>query len=258
MGTLVIADDEKLICDAILSILNSAVPELDDIHVFYNGAEAYDFVQSNNADIVLLDIEMPEKSGLDIAQFISDQERDCFVIIITAYREFDYAKRAIDCQVDAFLTKPFSSQELIDTVRKGLASSEKSLRKPKPSPKSQTGNYIVSSALKYIDNNYTSSTLSLENTADALSVSCGHLSRLFKKHTGQNFPEYLLKVRMEHAKVLLQTTNMSTTDIATATGYESSVYFRQSFKSCFNMTPRQYREMTFDLKINCGKENSEI
>ena len=257
MYTTIIADDEKLICDAILSVLHAAVPELDDIHVFYNGADTYDYVQSHKADILLLDIEMPEKSGLDIAQYISEQDYDCYVIIITAYRDFDYAKRAIDCQVDAFLTKPFSSQELVDTVRKGLASFQKEA-KPKPFVKSQSNNYIVSSAMNYIQNNFTSSTLSLDNVADALSVSCGHLSRLFKKHTGQNFPEYLLKVRMEHAKMLLETTNMSTTDIATATGYESSVYFRQSFKSCFNMTPRQYREITCDHQLTHGKENNEL
>lgn len=252
MYTTIIADDEKLICDAILSVLNAAVPELDDIHVFYNGAEAYDYVQSHKVDLLLLDIEMPEKSGLDIAQFVSEQHYDSYVIIITAYREFDYAKRAIDCNVNAFLTKPFSSQELVDAVRNGLASFDKKETKISFSPDSQTNNYIVASALKYIQKNYASSSLSLENIADTLSVSSEHLSRLFKKHTGQSFSKYLLKVRMEHAKMLLETTNMPTTEIAAATGYESSVYFRISFKAYFDTTPRQYRENA------CRKETNEI
>ena len=125
MYRIVIADDEKLICDAILAVLNSAIPEMKSVKVFHNGKEAYDYVQTNGADLLLLDIKMPGKSGLDIARHIYEQKLDCYVIIITAYRDFDYAKNAIDYNVNAFLTKPFSSRELINTVRKGLAFFEK-------------------------------------------------------------------------------------------------------------------------------------
>lgn len=122
----IIADDEKRICDAIVSVLNTAVPELDTLVVFCDGTQAYDYVCQHGGDILLLDIEMPGKTGLDIANLVADRGDDCFVAIITAYHDFEYAKRAIDCNVGAFLTKPFSSQQLIDTVHKGIAHLEKS------------------------------------------------------------------------------------------------------------------------------------
>lgn len=117
---------------------------------------------------------------------------------------------------------------------------------------SHQGNHIVVSACEYIQQNFNSGLLSLETTADALSISGAHLSRLFKKHTGQTFSDYLLKLRMEHAKFLLDTTNMPTPDIAVATGYDKSAYFRTAFKSYFGMTPLQYRQMI------CGKEKSKV
>ena len=113
---------------------------------------------------------------------------------------------------------------------------------------SQTNNYIIVSACEYIHKNFASCNISLETTADALSITYAHLSRLFKKHMKQNFSEYLLKIRMEHARTLLETTSLPTAEIAVAAGYENTAYFRTSFKAYFHMTPRQYRQIT------CEKE----
>lgn len=312
--TAIIADDEKLICDAIQSVLNMVVEDLEITQVFHDGAEAYDYLQSHSADILLLDIEMPKKTGLDIAKLVDQQKCGSYVIIITAYHEFDYAKKAIEYNVNDFLTKPFSSQQLVDAVNKGLSvikaaksSSEyshkalcnllqtlcthdnfnqakkilteyvQSLTIPelemfaafladnyhisladtdtetiihdvenmlKDSLSTNSGNHIVNAAFEYIHKHFTSNALSLESAADALSVSNAYLSRLFKKHTNQNFSEYLLSVRMDHAKQLLKTTNMTTTKIANAIGYDNTAYFRSSFKAYYGMTPKQYRQFT--------------
>ena len=78
--------------------------------------------------------------------------------------------------------------------------------------------------------------------AEALSVSTGYLSRVFKDQTGQNFSEYLQSVRMEHAQQLLATTVIPTNAVAEQTGYSNSTYFRAAFKARFGLTPRQYRQ----------------
>lgn len=446
MYNTVIADDEKLICNSILSVLNAALPELKSVHVFQSGMDVYDYVSTHTADICILDIEMPGKSGLDVAQLLSTQKHNKYVIMITAYQDFDYARQAIDCHVDAFLTKPISSEQLITSVRKGISyletnsksqlrsfSDQRSLLRafcfqnandlhqkfylcngtvllenlqctqillqdptleilspaarslmeqallpsveidtsdqtsfllevdnsikilvfsksepdlsflsdvmqilgyhacsmPQPDistyssfsnylsslefcrelesyfsltadgnlksaqnhlrhylqahnenqfrlfteylaenyhvtvetpdvdgiikalaaslssvTSSAPGNYIITSACEYIRNNFHSSQLSLESTADALSISGAHLSRLFKKHTGQTFSDYLLQIRMEHAKYLLDTTSLPTPEIGTSTGYDNSAYFRTAFKAYFGLTPLQYRQMT--------------
>lgn len=121
MYTVVIADDEKLICDGIKSVITSFLPELEITQIFHNGTMLYNYLGSFQPDILLLDIEMPGKSGLEIARLIDEQKHKSYVIIITAHHNFEYAKEAIDVRVDAFLTKPFSSHQLLDAIRKAVS-----------------------------------------------------------------------------------------------------------------------------------------
>ena len=124
MYSVVVLDDEKLICKEIRSILETGVPELSTITVFYDGQEAYDYLSGHHADILLLDIEVPGKSGLEIARMVRARQADSYIFIITAYRDFEYAHQAIQYSVNEFLTKPFSSRQLIDKVRNAIAQFE--------------------------------------------------------------------------------------------------------------------------------------
>lgn len=125
MYSVVIADDEKLICDGIKSVIESALPELEIKGIFHNGTSLYDYLHYHQPDILLLDIQMPGKSGLDIARFIHEQNHKSYMIIITAHHEFEYAKDAINYNVDAFITKPFSSCELADIIRQAISAIKK-------------------------------------------------------------------------------------------------------------------------------------
>lgn len=116
----VVVDDEALICDAIRTVLESAVPEVRIQKVFHDGAAAYAWLEENRTDMLFLDIEIPSRSGLDIAKLVDSQGSGTYVIMISAHQDFAYAKKAIDYHVNAFLTKPFSSQQLIDAVRFGI------------------------------------------------------------------------------------------------------------------------------------------
>lgn len=68
-----------------------------------------------------------------------------------------------------------------------------------------------------------------------------YISRIFKRKTGENYNEYLLKLRIERAKELLVTTNRSIIQISDATGFGNSKYFSRIFKSMTGMTPVNYR-----------------
>ena len=121
MYSVVVLDDEKLICEEIRSILEAGVPELLQITVFHDGQEACDYLSTHRADILLLDIEVPGKTGLEIARMVRARHADSCIFIITAYRDFEYAQQAIRCSVNGFLTKPFSSGQLIGAVRDAIS-----------------------------------------------------------------------------------------------------------------------------------------
>lgn len=121
MIQLVIADDESRICSAIKYVISNSFPQVNIAGIFYDGEELYNYLTNHHVDILIADIEMPNKNGLDIIDYLRLQGKHCYTIVITAYREFDYAVRALNSRVDAFVTKPFSSEKLEEIVRVGIS-----------------------------------------------------------------------------------------------------------------------------------------
>lgn len=120
MYSIVIADDEANICHGLQSLIAAYLPECSVDGTFQDGADLMEYLQSNQPDILILDIEMPGKSGLEIAQYVRDCSLPCYVIMITAHYNFEYAKTGIKCQVNEFITKPYSTDELIHAVQLGI------------------------------------------------------------------------------------------------------------------------------------------
>ena len=85
--------------------------------------------------------------------------------------------------------------------------------------------------------------LSVKAIADDLHVSHSHLSRKFKKETGVTMISYITDLRVKYAEVLLQTTDLSATQIAYRSGFNEYTYFLMTFKRKNNMTTTEYREM---------------
>lgn len=82
--------------------------------------------------------------------------------------------------------------------------------------------------------------LSLERVAGALGVSAGHLSRLFSRHRGMSFRQYVIEKRLERARRLLLDPLYTVTQVAEACGYPSAAYFARAFRKATGLSPRQY------------------
>ncbi|MGQ9780213.1 MAG: PocR ligand-binding domain-containing protein [Bacillota bacterium] len=99
---------------------------------------------------------------------------------------------------------------------------------------------LLAEATKYIRENY-HQPLTLEKVAQQVYVSPFYLSHLFKSELGLTFVEYLTRVRIEEAKRLLATSNLSVLGVAEKVGYEDASYFSKVFRKVTGMTPNQYR-----------------
>lgn len=95
-------------------------------------------------------------------------------------------------------------------------------------------------ALRYIDENYADSSVSLNSVCTALAMSTSYFSSVFKNHTGETFIEALTKKRIERAKILLEQGNRKTYEIAEAVGYSDAHYFSLIFKKTTGKTPTEY------------------
>ena len=100
---------------------------------------------------------------------------------------------------------------------------------------------VIVKAREYIDLNFSSADISLYSTAAHVSISPNHLSTVFAQETGENFIEYLTRVRIDKAKQLLSDTSMKNADIAYETGFSDPHYFSYIFKKNTGLSPREYR-----------------
>jgi AraC-like DNA-binding protein len=105
----------------------------------------------------------------------------------------------------------------------------------------------ISKAIDYINLNFDSQ-LSLSLIADKIEVNPSHLSRQFKKETNMTITEFINRKRVEEAKILIEQSNNSITEISMMAGFESHNYFYAVFKQITSLTPKGYLD-----KVRKGK-----
>jgi len=101
---------------------------------------------------------------------------------------------------------------------------------------------VIRKARKYINDHYSSASISLNTVAAEVALSPNHFSTIFSQETGETFIEYLTHTRIDQAKILLTTTSMRLADIALTIGYNESHYFSYLFKKNVGMSAREYRQ----------------
>ena len=105
----------------------------------------------------------------------------------------------------------------------------------------------VMQALAYIEMNFKSNP-TLEETAGKIGFSTSYFSRLFSRQLGMTYTEYLDKVKIKHAQILLTQTKKTIMEIAEETGYCHGNYLNTQFKKHIGMTPGQYRKKNKELQ----------
>ncbi len=117
MYTLIIVDDEELIRNGLNKFINWEALGIQVIKLFEDGKETIDYLARNHADIVLTDIAMVEKSGLDIAKYIYDNRLPTKTVLISGHREFEYAQKGIQYKIENYILKPTNFKNVHDVFK---------------------------------------------------------------------------------------------------------------------------------------------
>lgn len=116
----IIADDHKMIREGIKQLLELS-DKIKVVGMVSDGAECIPMLKEAKADVLLLDINMPNKNGLDTLSEIKKLDIDIKVIILTVHNEVDYLMRAMDMGADGYVLKDSGSAELIYAIEKVMA-----------------------------------------------------------------------------------------------------------------------------------------
>ena len=117
---LLIAEDQSMLRDA-MSTLLSMEDSVESVLQAKDGKEAINLISTNDIDVAILDVEMPEATGLDVLEYIRSNNIHCKVIIVTTFKRMGYFERAIKNNVDAYVLKDRSIDELMKTINNVLA-----------------------------------------------------------------------------------------------------------------------------------------
>lgn len=120
MYKVVIVDDDILIRKGIRNVIKWRDYCCDVCAEASSGEEAIEIIKECKPDIVITDIKMPNMDGIELIREIKQIIPKCKIIILTAYREFDYAQKAIRYGAFDFLLKPTKVEDLINVIQKAI------------------------------------------------------------------------------------------------------------------------------------------
>ena len=216
--------------------------------------------QETMPDLIITDIMMPgDMNGLDLCRSIRSNEllSHIPIIIVTAKTTEADRVRGLEAGADAYLVKPFNSDELLVRVRKLMERQQLMRQRFAQMPDSPDAADGQSSATpvtaadrqwmnKLIDTVYRLSaqgTVDMETIAREMAVSRAQMNRKMLALTGQNSSTYIMRLRLTRAKRLLKAdVSMPVGDVALRCGFDDVGYFSRVFKQTFGMTPSQYRK----------------
>ena len=122
MYNIIVVDDEKIIRNGIKNYINGHSEDFRVIHDFADGADAVSYLEevlrcnAEAVDAVITDIRMVDMSGLELAEWIYSNMSGVAVVILSGYKEFDYAKEAMQYGVKQYLLKPTDTDELMKVL----------------------------------------------------------------------------------------------------------------------------------------------
>ena len=246
MYRVVLVDDERLILEGLSKVVQWAAYGCEVAGTARDGREGLALIRQVKPDIVISDIRMPNMDGLTMLAALQSEFPQMQLSVLTAYRDFDYAQRAINLGVCRYLLKPSKMDELDEAIRTMITRLEdRDGTKDAPPEESvpeqsEAGSFIVNAALDYMRAHCTER-ISLSTVADHVYVSQWHLSKLINRHTNQNFLELLNSMRIEQAKSLLADPALRIHVIAQQVGYSDVAHFSKSFKKITGKNPGEYR-----------------
>lgn len=121
MFKILIADDEKFIRKGIISILQRNLEEPVKCIEASNGIDALQKAEQETPDLIITDINMPGRDGLEFVKELKEKNVTTTVIILSGYENFEYAKRAITLGIKEYVMKPIKKAEFIDLIKQYIA-----------------------------------------------------------------------------------------------------------------------------------------
>jgi DNA-binding response OmpR family regulator len=229
--TLLVVDDDPHILTVHSRMIQQAGYRVLQAH---HGREALAVINQTRPDLILLDLLMPEMDGFEVLNHLRRQEatRNIPVIVVTGQTLAEDDMERLNRGVASILNKGlFSADETLGRIEAALA---------RQSGLSSTAQRFVRRALAFMQAHF-AEPISREDIARHIAISGNYLTDCFRQVLGITPMTYLTRYRIQRAQQLLDTTDLTITDIALETGFSEISHFTRTFKREVGLSPHVYR-----------------
>lgn len=234
---LLIAEDEDMIRNGMKKYISLHTDRFEKIYIAKDGRETVDIILLHRPDIMLLDVQMPVKNGIEVLKEAEKAGIMPLTIILSGFDEFAYAQKALRYGVREYLLKPTRSSEILECINKYADEIE---GKGKKNTDKFNPHYAVECTKEYIEEHYNED-ITLQQVADHAGVSAGYLSTLFNQELHCGFIDYLNQFRVDKACAYLEQKYFKVYEVAYKVGFHDEKYFSKVFKRVKGMSPKEYR-----------------
>ncbi|MGB5819882.1 MAG: response regulator [Saonia sp.] len=214
------------------------------------GEEGISIALKHIPDIIISDIMMPIKDGIELSKKLKEDERTSHIpiILLTAKAGDENELMGINAGADDYVTKPFN-QKILKSKVKGLIALRKKLQsryrqevvlKPKDIAITSVDERFLAKVQKVLDEKLVESSFSVAAFSKAVHMSRMQLHRKLKALTGLTASEFVRSQRLKLAVRLLKQPNINVSEVSYSVGFNDHAYFTKCFKETYHCTPSEY------------------
>ncbi len=224
------------------------------MHFAKNGQEGIDQALDQIPDIIVSDVMMPEKNGFELCEALKEDIRTSHIPIVLLTAKSDVESRIVGLKqgADDYLAKPFHEEELLIRlknlldIRLKLQKRYQNLYDQAPIEEKSVVSKEDEFILKFkeiVEAQLSDPDFDVDHLSQALFLSRSHLSRKIKALTGRSLSIYIRSLRLQKARHLLLSTNLSIKEISYEVGIFNPPYFTRAYQEEFGETPSNTREI---------------
>ena len=222
------------------------------IIVCENGKKALELALTEQPDLIISDVMMPEMDGITFSRKVKQNINinHIPIILLTAKSTPENKIEGLDIGADAYITKPFNTEvlkstimnlienrELLKTKFKGQQQPEDMIQKIEMKSSDEL---LMERIMKIINENLSNPELSVEMLATNVGMSRVHMHRKLKELTNQSARDFMRGIRLKQAAILLSEKKISISEVAYATGFSNLSHFSNSFRDFYGISPKEY------------------
>lgn len=263
MYKVLLVDDEPAICKGLQVLIEWNVYGFEVGGYALSGEEALSMAAGSQFDLVITDIRMPGMDGIELIRCMKERKYPTRVIILSGYKDFEYAQAALEYGVRRYVLKPVSESTLVQAlegIRMEIVETALSVpldHPPLPAPagvsQNVPSNPTIDAIVRYIKD-HCFEEISLKSISRRFYLNPAYLGRLFKNTKGIHFNDFVVDCRIDRAARLLLDEGLMVYEVSEKAGYKDINYFSRLFKSRKGVTPSEYRTAAKSGKLPASEK----